>query len=333
MNKWIDFRELRAQLDFETVLKHFRVEVRRKGDQHLGFCPLPNHKGKRNSPSFSANLERGIFQCFGCGAKGNILEFVALMRNTNPTDGAALRKVALDLQKKFCNGAACEAEKAKEKETKPDLPAVVNAPLDFELKNLDVTHPYLPGRKFTLETIVHFGLGFCKRGMLKDRIAIPLRDAEGSLVGYAGRVVDDATITEDNPRYLFPGARERGEKIYEFRKSLFLYNSFRFKTALDELVVVESFTGVWWLTQHGIPHVVGTMGSDCADEQAELAVKIVKPKGHVWILSDGDPAGERFALAALTKISPHRFVRWVRCGEGRQPTGLSAEELKSCFTM
>src|SRR5437763_11143255 len=102
MNTWIDFKALCAALDFEQVLRHYGVEVKRKGNQHQGFCPLPNHNGKKNSPSFSANLERGIFQCFGCGAKGNLLEFAALMENTALENGAALRKVALELQNRFC---------------------------------------------------------------------------------------------------------------------------------------------------------------------------------------------------------------------------------------
>src|SRR2546423_14405707 len=108
MNGWINFKELRAKLDFEQVLRHYGVEVKRRGVQHQGFCPLPNHKGKRNSPSFSANLERGIFQCFGCGAKGNVLEFAALMENSNPKDGAALRNVALKLQQLHCPELGCE---------------------------------------------------------------------------------------------------------------------------------------------------------------------------------------------------------------------------------
>ncbi|HLX70513.1 MAG TPA: CHC2 zinc finger domain-containing protein, partial [Verrucomicrobiae bacterium] len=87
MSGWIDFKALRAKLDFEQMLRHYGVEVKRKGKQHHGFCPLPNHNGKKNSPSFSANLERGIFQCFGCGAKGNSLEFAALMEKVDPKDG------------------------------------------------------------------------------------------------------------------------------------------------------------------------------------------------------------------------------------------------------
>lgn len=338
MKDWIDFKALRANLDFDSVLRHYGVEVKRKGNQHHGFCPLPNHQGKRNSPSFSANLERGIFQCFGCGAKGNVLEFAALMSKVEPKDGAALRKVALELRQRFwptiSGGSAPKAtsvRKPEKAESKPDVPVIVNVPLDFELKGLNQDHPYLFGRGFTSETIEHFGLGYCSRGMLKDRIAIPLYDQDKNLVGYAGRVADDSTITEENPRYRFPGSRKRDGKLFEFQKTLFLYNSFRFKSPLGELIVVESFTSVWWLTQNGLPHVVATMGADCSDRQAELIVSLVRPDGRVWVLTDGDAAGERHALSVIAKIAQHRFIRWLKLGEGKQPTSLTGEELKTCL--
>src|SRR5581483_7547211 len=135
MADWINFKELRSKLDFEAVLTHYGVEVKRKGDQHHGFCPLPGHSGKRNSPSFSANLTRGIFQCFGCGAKGNVLEFAAIMEKVSLEGGAAFREVALKLQKQFCPhlGTASnqpQAERIVEKAPKAQPPgatlAVVN---------------------------------------------------------------------------------------------------------------------------------------------------------------------------------------------------------------
>jgi len=265
MNTWIDFKELRARLDFEQVLRRYNVEVKRKGSQHHGFCPLPNHKGKRNSPSFSANLERGVFHCFGCGATGNILEFAALMENANPEDGTALRKVALKLKNEFCphlgtNSTGTKKSVVKSPPSKSsELPVVVNQPLDFELKGLDRNHPYLGTRGFTKETIAHFGLGYCARGIFKERVAIPLHDAAGKLIGYCGRVVDDAAISEENPRYRFPSKRERDGRVFEFRKQAFIYNGFRFKTPLDDLIVVEGFTSVWWLHQNGLPRVVAVM--------------------------------------------------------------------------
>src|SRR5690349_19802747 len=144
MKNWIDFRVLRNTLDFEQVLKHYGVDVKSKGKQHHGFCPLPNHNGKRSSPSFSANLERGIFQCFGCKAKGNLLEFAALMEKVDPKNGVALHELALKLQKQFCPGLKSDAPKTtlatkpvKEADTDSELPLIVNEPLNFELKDLD----------------------------------------------------------------------------------------------------------------------------------------------------------------------------------------------------
>jgi DNA primase len=333
MKAWIDFKELRSRLSFEAVLQRYGVEVKIKGDQHMGYCPLPNHNGKRNSVSFSANLKRGIFHCFGCGAKGNTLDFAVLMERKVLTDRNAVREVALSLQKEFF-GIEPAAESPKKKpETKPNpgLPAMVNSSLDFELKNLDPNHPYLKGRGFKIETVVHFGLGFCSRGLLKDRIAIPLHEAEGKLVGYAGRVVDEKMVSENNPRYRFPGARERDGKIFEFRKTLFLYNGFRIKGPVDNLAVVEGFPSVWWLWQNGLPRAVATMGAACSEEQARLIVSLVKPGGRIWIMSDGDPAGDRFATAALAQVSRHRLVRWVKLGARKQPTDLPGEALKRCL--
>ncbi len=172
MSTWIDFKELRAKLSFEQVLRHYNVEVKARGTQHHGYCPLPNHNGKKNSPSFSANLDKGIFQCFGCGAKGNLLEFAALMENTDPKDGAAFLKVAGELQKKFCPELGDVRSKSdkpasqKKAEPKDERPVLVNQPLDFELQGLDEKHPYLFGRGFTPETIRHFGLGYPSVGEL-----------------------------------------------------------------------------------------------------------------------------------------------------------------------
>lgn len=340
MSGWINFKELRAKLDFEQVLRHYGVEAKRKGDQHHGFCPLPNHQGKKNSPSFSANLKRGIFQCFGCGAKGNILEFAAMMEKVSLGDGAAFRGVALALQDRFCpepGGAPktpSDPEPKAQAKSKPlrGATAVVNAPLDFELKGLDQAHPYLFSRGFLPATIAYFGLGFCARGSLKDRVAIPLHDHKGRLVGYAGRVVDDNLVAEHNPRYRFPSSREREGKVFEFRKTRILYNGFRINAPVDDLIVVEWFTSVWWLHQNGLPHVVATMGADCSERQAELIISLLKTSGRVWIIPDGDAAGERHAQALLTLVSPHRFVRWVKLDQGKQPTDLLTQQLQSCAT-
>lgn len=336
MQTWVDFKELRSRLSFESVLAHYGVELKRKGDQHMGFCPLPGHDGTRKSPSFSANLTKGIFHCFGCQGKGNLLDFAALMEKVDPKDGAGLRRVALGLQKKFgIESGTAPAKKSpaveEAKPEQPELPIVVNAELDFELQGIDADHPYLLGRGFTPETITHFGLGFCLRGSLKGRVAIPLHDTDGSLIGYAGRVVDDAEVTDENPRYRLPSKRERLGTTFEFKKTKFLYNGHNIRPGRTNLGVVEGFASVWWLHQHGFPNVVATMGAECSEEQAALILSLVRPDGHVWLIPDGDKAGVRFATTLFNLIAPHRFVRWVKLGEGKQPTDLSEEEMAAAF--
>lgn len=353
---WVDFKQLRESLDFTQLLDHYGVELTVKGDRATGFCPLPTHGGRRNSPSFSAHLLRGVWQCFGCGAKGNLLDFAARMEGFDPTDPKAFLTAALRVQEKFAaaapTGAAATppkpaarprkarsakpvrphpepgADTAVAKTGHPEVTVIVNAPIDFELKRLDAGHPYLRGRGLSPETIAHFGLGYCARGLFTGRVVIPLHDATGVRIGYAGRLADDARIGADAPKYLFPPPRERDGRRYEFRKGLMLYNGFAAGGPLRDLIVVEGFMSVFWLWQCGFPNVVALMGSSCSDEQAELIVRGVEPLGRVWVMPDGDDTGERCADSVLPKVAPHRFVRRLRLAAGRQPTDCSAGELR-----
>ena len=116
-HEWVNYKSLRSELSFIEILHHYGVELKERGTQWQGFCPLPTHEGKRNSPSFSANVGRGIWQCFGCGAKGNLIEFGARMEGLNPDDPDDFRKAALLLQKTFV-GASSRAARS-ERNQKP----------------------------------------------------------------------------------------------------------------------------------------------------------------------------------------------------------------------
>jgi len=335
MRVWVNFRELREKLRFEDVLRHYKVTVNRKGSQHQGPCPLPGHPEKGKSACFSANLDRGIFQCFGCGAKGNVLDFACLMSRTDPNDGDALRAVAVELQQHFFprGGQRSKESTPKAQPGVPSTPVIVNAPLNFELKGLEPGHRYLTGRGFKVETMSYFGVGYCMRGLLKERIAIPIHDPEGRLVGYAGRVTDDALVADDNPKYRMPSRRELGGKVYEFRRSSLVYNAHRIHAPCDNLVVVQGFPAVWWLNQSDMVSTVAVMGADCSEEQADIIVRLVKPSGRVWLMPDGNKVGEKLAHVLLGRIAAHRFARWVSPGAGKQPTDMNKDEIRVLFAV
>lgn len=335
MVKRINFKELRAQLSFENILAYYQVSLKGNTGQLSGFCPLPTHKGKnegKRSPSFSANTVKGIWQCFGCGAKGNLIEFAGRMEGFNPDDPKDFRKIAVLLHDRYFGNKRSEpkalppAPEPQQEVKAKEVSAIVNARLDFELTGLNYEHPYLKSRGFSDVSITTFGLGYCNRGLMKGRIAIPLHDQTGALIGYAGRIVDDLAINENTPRYLYPGNRVRNGERHEFHKSEFLYNGHRVKDATD-LVVVESFTAVWWLAEAGIANAAAVMGASVSEKQTRIIAELVPEDGRIWIFPDGDLAGERMAESALKLISPHRFVQWVRIAEGQQPTDLSNEEL------
>jgi len=251
------------------------------------------------------------------------------MEGFNPDKPQELRKAALKIREIFLVGSVSSKQ---EKPTAPNQRILINAPIDFELRTLDPDHPYLKERGFTDETIRHFGLGYCNRGMLKGRFAIPLHDPQGRLVGYAGRLTKDKDVNDRNPKYLFPGERERDGVKLEFRKSLLLYNAHRIKAPVDHLFVVEGFPATWWFWQAEYRNTVAVMGASCSEEQGKLIVDLVKPDGKVWVMPDGNEAGRQCALSILEEVSPHRFVRWIRLSADEQPTNIPGDELVTLFS-
>jgi len=112
--------------------------------------------------------------------------------------------------------------------------------------------------------------------------------------------------------------------LYEFHKSELVYNWHRLKGPIEELIVVEGFPSVWWMTQLGFPNVVATMGSACSEAQAKLITILVPESGRVWLLPDGDDAGKRFALEVFERVGAERFLKWLKLEDKKQPTDYPA---------
>jgi DNA primase len=330
---WVNFRELREKLDVREVLLHYRIPINaRNGVQHHGACPFPTHEGQRRSASFSVNLDKGIFRCFGCGAQGNLIDLVCRLEHLDPAKPEDIRRTALILADRY--GIASPKPTPTPKAQKPKVPpapgkTIVNAPLDFALKGLDPDHPYLRERGFTRETIDHFELGYASRGLMQGRIAIPLRDADGKLVGYSGRIVDDSLITEENPKYRFPTARDHDGKRYDFNKALFLYHGHSIPNPTEDLILVSGFPSVWWLWQHGHPRTAAVMGSGFSAQQQGLVVGMVPRRGRVLVFTDGTKVGRYLAEEILRLVAPYRFCRWVELRDNRKPTDCQADELRN----
>lgn len=63
----------KGNLKITDIANQFRIKpLNRK----LRICPFHNDK----NPSLSLDDEKGVFNCFGCGAKGNIITFYAMLK-------------------------------------------------------------------------------------------------------------------------------------------------------------------------------------------------------------------------------------------------------------
>jgi len=72
-SEWLD--ELRRANDIVQVVSE-HVSLRRSGRGFVGLCPFHQEK----TPSFHVHPERQFFHCFGCGAGGDVIRFVMLIR-------------------------------------------------------------------------------------------------------------------------------------------------------------------------------------------------------------------------------------------------------------
>src|SRR5947207_81605 len=68
--------ELRQRVSLVNLIAR-KVKLTRRGREQTGLCPFHNER----SPSFTVSDEKGFYHCFGCGAHGDIFDFVMNKQN------------------------------------------------------------------------------------------------------------------------------------------------------------------------------------------------------------------------------------------------------------
>jgi len=331
--QFVDFKAVKAAITMEQVFSHYNLleQFTKKGDSLSGPCPI--HKGS-NPTQFRVSISKNVWNCFSeCKRGGNALDFIARMEDVS-IHAAAMKAIEWfglngemvtenNGSRRTCKEGADQkstettSEQAQAK-TPKDETAQPNKPLKFRLDKLERNYAYLAERGLTLETVVDFGAGFCAKGMMAGRIAIPIHSPEGEVVAYAGRWPGEPP--KETPKYKLPPG---------FRKSLELFNIDR---ALKEppskpLVVVEGFFDCMKLHQAGYRKVIALMGSTMSQAQEDLIHNHTNAESRIIVMLDEDEAGKtgrddigcRLAKFCFVKI--HVFEK-----SGMQPDQLTAEE-------
>ena len=333
-SSFVDFKAVKAAVTMEQVLEHYGIldKFKRGTDSLNGPCPI--HKGS-NPTQFRVSISKNIWNCFSeCKHGGNVLDFISKMDDVS-IHAAALKAIEwFNLDPEAMSADANQEAEDKSESSKTEeaprpksaaKPALVvenaapNTPLKFRLDKLEREHPYLiQERGLTLETIVDFGIGFCSKGMMADRIAIPIHNVKGEVVAYAGRFPGEPA--EDTPKYKLPQG---------FRKSLELFNLDRASKEPGPLVIVEGFFGCMKLHQFGCKKVVAIMGSTMSVAQEALIREHSDQHSQVIVMLDEDEAGRAGREDIAVRLAKFVFVKvHVFEHEGQQPDKLNAEELQ-----
>ena len=95
---WVDFALIRERADFATILARYDIVPRNLQGQITVLCPFHDDR----QPSLSINLDRKLFHCFACQAKGDILDFVARIEDVSLPDAARCCGIPVEGQSSAC---------------------------------------------------------------------------------------------------------------------------------------------------------------------------------------------------------------------------------------
>lgn len=162
---YVDFAALKEQISIEQVASLLYLAMKPSGKQTRGPCPACNEGGDR---ALVITPERGAFYCFADKQGGDCIALAAHIRGESMKDAAD-----------FIHHSLTVPQEKVDKETK-------NQKKLQPLSHLEYDHPALTAQGIDPAIAEAIGIGWATKGVARGNIVIPVRDEEGTLIGYIG---------------------------------------------------------------------------------------------------------------------------------------------------
>lgn len=320
--------EVRSRADIVAIIGEV-VDLKKSGREYSGRCPFHDEK----TPSFYVNPAKGVYNCFGCGAKGDVfdfvrerlgLDFVETVKWVAGRSGVEIREVKAgvdpehDPLRPLYEANAFAREWFRERLQDPEAGAAARA--------------YMARRGIDDETAERFTLGWAPddwRGLreaaarhgidddvllsvgllntsehrpepydaFRGRLIFPIEAVGGRVVAFGGRVIGDG-----HPKYL----NSRDTPVYHKKDVLYGLHRARHAIRREEVaLVVEGYMDVVALCSAGFEHAVASLGTAFTPEQAKLLRRYTT---RALLLYDSDPAG----LKATFKTGDALLAQGIR---------------------
>lgn len=298
-----------------------QVQLSTRAGRATGCCPFHAEK----TPSFHV-FDDNHYYCFGCKEHGDAITYVRKREGLSYVD--ALRHLA----RKYAIEAP-ELEQARGRldaqNRNASLFKMMLEAQEFYVQELwsgrgGEALGYLRTRGFSDDNIKAFGFGFTPElhfglvkhlrakgyreedmiacslaspssqggrpfDFLRERFTLPIHDIQGRIIAFGGR-----TMTDQQPKYL----NSKETKLFDKSQTLFGFDKAR-RLMRDKgrALVVEGYMDTLQLWQNGFTEAVACLGTAFTEWQLK---QLKHATGSVTLLFDGDSAGQRATLAAVS---------------------------------
>ena len=297
------------------------VQLKKAGLNHIGLCPFHGDK----DPSFTVSQTKQRFHCFGCKKGGDVFSF--WMEYHKVSFPQALKDLAeryniLLPEKKIT------PSQRRELDLKELLYRINNAASGYFNYILEKTGngkkgiEYFKKRSIGIDTVSKFRLGYApdewdglvrfltrkkidlekaeKAGLIipkknrgyydrfRGRVIFPIFDMEGRVAGFGGRVLDNSL-----PKYLNTPETpifHKGELLYG------LNSAFGHVRETGRVIIVEGYTDVLALNNHGFHGAVATLGTALTQNHLRKLKGFTR---EIIVVFDSDNAGKNAAIKSL----------------------------------
>ncbi len=339
--------DIKARLDIVEVISEY-ITLKPAGLSFKARCPFHNEK----TPSFMVSRDRGSWHCFGCHRGGDVFSFVQEMEGLDFPEvlrvlakkaGIELKPVNPELHTQRTRAMdvlrwvtkyyqevlrkSAEAKSARDYLQKRGLDeetmetfALGYAPDDWE-----TTYAALRKKGFSDEDIFLAGMTVKKERSVgyidrfRGRVMFPIRDAQGSVVGFTGRILNEAADAKGR----VPAKYVNSPQTVVYNKSAVLYGYDLAKSSIKQLgyaVLVEGNMDVIASHQSGVTNCIAVSGTALTEDQ----VRILKRVTNRLVFSfDQDAAGIQAAARALDQA----FAASMDIAIARLPDAKDPDEL------
>lgn len=311
--------DIRYRCDIETIISSY-VSLKRAGSNTKGLCPFHSEK----TPSFTVYPSTQSFYCFGCGAGGDVINFVMRMENLDYVSAieTLAKRVGITLPD-FSNDITDSRGVSRSRVISMNLEAAkYYRQMLFDEQAGSAGRQYLLDRGISSAAIKRFGLGYSPKtgGTLikhltslgfsleeihtayfagkndrgyydyfRGRVMYPIIDLSGNVIAFGGRVLDDS-----KPKYL----NTSDTPAFKKSKNLFALNYAK-NAESDYIILCEGYMDVISLHDHGYKMAVATLGTAITPEQARLLKKYTN---KVILSYDSDEAGQKATNRAIALL-------------------------------